>query len=400
MALGFGAAVVVAAWLLVPWGVADGVTPASASDVFSAAEIDRAESFAFVSRAWSWPGLAITLLAYALLATRRGTRAVVGRLPGPWWVRSALAVAVVSLVVRVVTLPTAIGGYRHRVAHGLSTQTWGGWLRDVAVGLAFDVVVTSLVVVGLIGLVRRLPRAWPAVAGVVAAGFVVVGSLAYPVVVEPLFNSFEPLPDGPVRQGVLDLAEREGVEVGDVLVADASRRTTTLNAYVSGIGATKRVVLYDTLLTEADKGGSAQDEVMVIVAHELAHAKNHDVLVGTALGALGVGAGVGALGLVLGRRQRPGPELVPALLAAYVLAVQVSNPLTNTVSRHLEARADLVSLEVTDAPDAFIAMQRRLALRSLADPTPPRVTQWLWGSHPTVLERIGMAQEVEESRTS
>ena len=102
----------------------------------------------------------------------------------------------------------------------------------------------------VVGCARRWRRAWPAIAGGVLAGFVLVGSLVYPVLVEPIFNDFEPLPDGELRSQILALADEEGVDVDEVLVADASRRTTTLNAYVSGLGATRRVVVYDNLVED------------------------------------------------------------------------------------------------------------------------------------------------------
>ena len=125
-----------------------------------------------------------------------------------------------------------------------------------------------------------------------------LGSFGYPILVEPLFNSFESLPDGDLRTQVLALADEEDVPVQDVLVADASRRTTTLNAYVSGFGSTRRIVLYDNLVDDLP-----EDQALSVVAHELAHARHRDVLVGSALGAAGVLAGIGALGLL---RRAPG----------------------------------------------------------------------------------------------
>ena len=100
-------------------------------------------------------------------------------------------------------------------------------------------------------------------------------SFAYPVVVEPVFNKFTSMPDGPLRTSLLQLAREDGVPVDDVLVADASRRTSSLNAYVSGIGATRRIVVYDTLVDTAPP-----EQVRLIVAHELGHAKERDVRVG------------------------------------------------------------------------------------------------------------------------
>ena len=152
------------------------------------------------------------------------------------------------------------------------------------------------------------------------------------------------MPDGAFRTSVLRLAQQEGVEVDDVLVADASRRTTTLNAYVSGFGGTRRVVVYDNLLDALPP-----DEARAVVAHELAHAKNHDVLIGTALGALGsVGRGgpAGAPARLRRLRRwlggtRPGGSGGPRPRARPRGAVGCSSePRVNTVSRAIEARAD------------------------------------------------------------
>ena len=120
------------------------------------------------------------------------------------------------------------------------------------------------------------------------------GSFLYPVVVEPLFNHFTPMSSGPLKQSILRLADREGVHVDDVLVADASRRTTTVNAYVSGLGNTRRVVVYDNLLTDLTPA-----EARVVIAHELGHAKDHDVLLGTTLAAVGSVGAIALLALIL-----------------------------------------------------------------------------------------------------
>ena len=215
------------------------------------------------------------------------------------------------------------------------------------------VVVTSVAVLVLVGSARRWHRAWPAVAGLALGCFALVASFAYPLVVEPLFNRFTPLPDGSLRTSVLELADREGVAVDDVLVADASRRTTTLNAYVSGFGATKRVVLYDNLVED-----TPEDQALSVVAHELAHARHDDVLVGSALGALGVLVGVGLLGLVMtprpgGREGVPDPARTPRVLAWLAVATLLVSPVQSGISRSIETRADVDALRATESPSAL-----------------------------------------------
>jgi STE24 endopeptidase len=227
-----------------------------------------------------------------------------------------------------------------------------------------------------------------------------LGSYVYPVVVEPLFNQITPLPPGEFRSKILALAEKEKVPVSDVLVADASRRTTTLNAYVSGFGSTKRVVLYDNLVDDVP-----EREALTVVAHELGHARHHDVLFGTTLGAIGVVIGTGLLGLLLSRRrllERAGasgagqPEVVPLLLALIAVGTLLASPVQNTISRAVEARADRASLEATRDYRGFERMQVQLSKRSLSDDDPPALSQFWFGSHPTVLQRIGLARALEQ----
>jgi STE24 endopeptidase len=226
-----------------------------------------------------------------------------------------------------------------------------------------------------------------------------VGSFLWPVVFEPAFNRFESMPAGQLRTDLLELAEKNGTPVQDVLVSDASRRTTALNAYVSGFGSTRRIVVYDTVLEQLP-----ERQVESIVAHELGHVSADDVLTGTLMGALGAAAGVAALGWLVSSvrlRRRVGadsigdPRVIPLILFLMAVGTLVSTPVQNLVSRHIEARADVHALDLTADPDAFVEMQRGLAVTNLSDPDPPAALQWLFGSHPTTAERIGIARDWE-----
>lgn len=384
---------------LVPWDPAPGGprTVRPATDLFSAAEITRAEEYSRWARVWSWSSLALTLALMTWVGFSRRGRRVAARLPGPWWVQVVLAVAALSVLVRLVTLPLGAAGQIHRRRNGLSAQGWVGYASDVLTSLALSVVVTSLVLLVVVGTARRWARAWPAAAGAVLGALVLLGSFAYPVLVEPLFNSFESLPAGDLRTEVLALADAEGVPVEDVLVADASRRTTTLNAYVSGFGGTRRIVLYDNLVEDLP-----QEQALSVVAHELAHARHSDVVVGSVLGVAGAFVAAGLLGLVLAtgrarqafgsRRAATLPAAVPLLMAMISLGGFLASPVENTISRQIETRADVDALAVAGDDAAFVAVQRQLSLRSLSDPTPPRWSQFWFGSHPTTLERLALAR--------
>jgi STE24 endopeptidase len=394
-----GLAFVVLAALLVPWHPVPGGTPdpVAASSVFTPAQIARGEDYARWARVWSWSSLAVSLVVSCVLGFSSWGRRLVGRLPGWWWVRVVLAVAAVVVVGRIITLPFAVLLRRHVLDNGLSNQSWSGFAADLVRTEAVQVVATSLVLLVLVGCARRWRRAWPAVAGGLLGALVLLGSFVYPVLVEPIFNHFTSLPAGALRTDVLQLAEREGVPVDDVLVADASRRTTTLNAYVSGFGGTRRVVLYDNLVD-----GVPREETLSVVAHELAHARHDDVRTGSLLGAAGAVFGVGLLALVVGALAGRGsptmrePAVVPLVLALFAIGSLLSSPVQNAISREIETRADVDALMVTRDAESFEALQRQLALRSLADPSPPRLAQLWFGSHPTGLIRIAIARRLAD----
>ena len=394
--VGVAVFVAIAVWL-VPWDpVPGGPLPSIAPEsVFTAHQIDRAEDYARWARVWGWSGLAVSLAVAGWLAFSRRGRALFARLPGPWWIRVVLAVVVVQLVGRLVTLPLSVAGRDLSLDYGLSTASWGDWALDVLKGEALSIGVTSLALLVLIGCARRWPRAWPAVTGALLGCFVLLGSFVYPVLVEPIFNDFESLPESRLRAEIFALADEEGVQIDDVLVADASKRTTTLNAYVSGFGSTRRVVVYDTLVDALPR-----DQALSVVAHELAHARHRDVVTGSVLGAAGAVLGVGLLAMAvgaLGRRPLPGagePAVVPVVLALVALATVVSAPVQNGISRQIEIRADVDALRTTGDEAAFIAMQRRLAVRSLSDPTPPAWSHFWFGSHPTTLKRMALAERI------
>ena len=389
-----GAAFVVLAAVLVPWRPYPGeLTLPDPVAVFGAEHVARAEAYAGQARLWSRLSLVVSVLTACLLGFTRLRGALTTRLRGPWWLQSVVVVVALAVIGRLVTLPFGILLRRLQLREGLSEQSWGGYARDLLVSEAVAVVATALAVLVLTACVRRLPRAWPAAAAGIVAALVMLGSFVYPVLVEPLTHDFTSLPDGRLRTEILDLADREGIAVDDVLVVDASRRTTTLNAYVSGFGSTRRVVVYDNLVAELPT-----DEALAVVAHELSHAAHDDVLVGSLLGATGAAAAVGLLGLVATGRRRRSPDLrtpaaVPWLLAVVALGSVVATPAQSTISRQIETRADVDALRTSDT-EAFIRLQEQLAAHSLSDPDPAAWSQWWFGTHPTALQRIALAEAI------
>jgi STE24 endopeptidase len=387
---------VVAALRWVPAQPVPEVAPSDVDRDFTPAEQRREKDFRRAVRPWGLAATALDVVVPTLLALSGAVAAVTGAVPGPWWVEVVAGTTLVLVVTRLVTLPGAVVVRRRSVEAGLAAGTWTRWLRDLVIAFVIGWLLVSVALVGAIAAVRVWPQVWWVVVAAVAAVLVVVLSFLVPVVIEPLFARFTPLPDGPLRTRLLDLAARDGVAVRDVLVADASTRTTALNAYVSGLGSTRRVVVHDTLV-DRDR----DDEVHAVVSHELGHVVAHDVRTGTVLGAGGVVVGVAAAAVLLSwtplleaahATSGSDPAVVGLLLAAGAWAGLLGAPPQNAVSRRVERRADQHCLDLTGDPATVAVMHRSLALTNLASLRPPRLLHLWFGTHPTSPERIAAAR--------
>ena len=305
---------------------------------------------------------------------------------------AALYAALVVTFSTVVRTPLAFWrGWRRERQWGFSTQSAGGWVADRLKGLAVSVVLSAGAWAAAVALARALPGWWAVPAGAALALAVLLLSFVAPVVLEPLFNRFRPLDDEALAADLRGLSQRAGVPVSDVLVADASRRTTKVNAYVSGIGSTRRVVLFDTLLEAADPGA-----VRVVVAHELGHRRDRHVVKLTALAMLGAVVAVVVLWAVLGTRVADPRTLPQALLLLFALEL-AALPAGAWLSRRYERAADRRSLELTKEPEAFARAHTGLARRNLSDLEPPRLVYVLLFSHPTPPERLAIGRAWREA---
>lgn len=371
---------------------------------FTEDEVRACVDFAKPRQRWGLAGYGVDLAVLAALALTGPGRAVVAAaagLAGGWAPGRVVLVAVAVQAVRAgVGLPFSVRAFRQDARAGLATQRLGGFLRDWAKARAVGLVLVALPVTALVLGARWRPPGWPLVAAVAAVLLVLALAVAGPVLIEPLFNRFRPLEPGPLRARLLKLAATMGVPVRDVLVADASRRTTRVNAYVSGLGRTRRVVVYDTLLAGAGGSTGAADEVALVAAHELAHVRHRDVLWGTvgsaALAAVSVLAAVALFDLEAVRRGFAvsglgDPLAVPGLLLLAALGGLLAAPVASAISRWAEARADWVALEVTRDPVTAVAVERRLALENRADLRPNRLLVAMFASHPVTMARIAQA---------
>lgn len=388
-------------WKLWSHGVPSTPVP-PVSEHFDAAELVRNREYR--RGVWAMAAAAVPVapaVALAVAATSGRWAGPLARLArGRAWRAGLIFGAGLSVAGTLAALPLRAARYGWGREFGIITQDPPAWLLDVAKGTAVGAVISAGIASGAAVLIARAPRWWWAGLAGGVAGVIYLSSLLAPVVIEPLFQRTRPLDDPALARDILELARRQGVPADRVLVNDASRRTVAANAYVSGLGASRRIVLYDTLLRDFPR-----DQVLTVVAHELAHVRHRHVLKGTTWGALLavpgcllcfalVGARTG-----WGRAGMPGTDgtrLVVRRLAIVAATASVAgtlaSPLGNWVSRAYEREADWTALRTTGDPSAQVGLFQGFVRTSLGLPDAPRAWQLWFGSHPEPIERIGMAE--------
>ncbi len=375
----------------------------NAVELFGEEQVARAQRYHRPLYAASLAGLALYLVLLSLIVFGPLGRRLFEPLEGwPWWGQ------VIGLTALIAALTTAVGlpisywtGFVRERTWGFSTQSRSGFAADRAKGFVLGLLLSAAAFVALVGLARLLPRGWPLAAALAGMAVVLALGVLAPLVIEPIFNRFRPLEDGELAGELHALAGRARLPIKEVLVADASRRTRKANAYVSGLGPTRRLVLYDTLLEQ-----STRPEIGLVLAHELGHRRARHLIKGTLLGM----AGAAGFVLVLWALLRwpdlrdaigaPGgagdPRVVPfVLLLASVLQL-LGAPLGSALSRSWERQADRFSLELTRDPATFEATHRMLATANLSDLDPPRPFYLAFFSHPTAVERIEAGRRAAE----
>ncbi|HXE80937.1 MAG TPA: M48 family metalloprotease, partial [Vicinamibacterales bacterium] len=272
----------------------------------------------------------------------------------------------------------------------LSRQNARQWLVDHAKGAAVGLVLG----VGLILLVYWTMSVWPAwwwaVAGGLFAVLLILFANIAPILLLPLFFSFKPLDRPALRARLERLAEAAGARVMGVFQWDLGAKTVKANAALTGLGRTRRILIADTMLEQY-----SEDEIEVVLAHELAHHVHGDIWRGIAIETVLVLTGFYAADRVLreagpavGATHPADPAGIPLLLLTAGVVSVVFMPFVLAFSRLLERRADRFALDLTRNPAAFATAMRRLGSQNMAEERPSRLVRWLFYSHPPIEERI------------
>ena len=342
---------------------------------------------------------AVYLFALVLTGASVALARAVETLASAWWLQLPLALVALGGAYRLLTWPLAFfSGFWLPRRFGLLHQPFSRWLWDGVKAAALGGAIGLVMVEVVYALLRATPWwwLWSALAVLVVS---VLVTLVAPVWLVPIFYRLTPLPDGELRDRLVALAQRLGVPVLDVSVTDQSRKSRTANAAVTGLGRTRRIILFDTLANDF-----TADEVEAVLAHELGHHVHADIWRGLAVQTAvtlaifwvadhALRAATAALGL-------DGPAAIAALpLFGLIVmgASLVTVPLVNGWSRRVEGQADAFALETTRDPRAFIAAMERLGALNLAEREPHPIKEFFLYSHPSIGRRVARALAWERS---
>lgn len=317
------------------------------------------------------------------------------------WTRSRfwqVPIYVVMFVVATTILSFPLSAYEDFLrehAYGLSNQNFAQWFGDFAKAFGVQLIGSVIALTLIYAVIRGTRRLWWAWGTLVSVILVFVLQVVAPVFVAPLFNTYRPLPESPVKQHVLALAKANGIPVNNVYEFDASRQSKRISANVSGLFGTTRISMNDNLMNR-----STPNEILAVLGHEMGHYVLSHALVGTTWFGLvilvaflflnwGFGAVTGIFGGNWDVRSIDDPAGLPVLVALLSVFFALATPVTNTITRTLEAQADIFGLNAARQPDGFATATLKLSEYRKLDPAP--LEEFVFYDHPSGRTRIWTA---------
>jgi STE24 endopeptidase len=334
------------------------------------------------------------VVASRLSARLRDAASRIGRWP---WVVAMVYFALLSTVTALLELPLSYyAGFVVPHQFALTHQTFPDWAVELAKGFAVNIALGAPIAALALFAIRRYRRWWiPLWIGTLPVS--IIGVVIWPLFIDPLFNQFVPLKDPVLRAELLAEASRAGIEGGRVYQVDKSKQTTTMNAYVTGLGPSKRIVMWDTLLAKMTR-----EEVLAVMAHEMGHYVLHHLWKGLAFSFLislivtitlqpATERLIARYGARWGIATAADPAALPLILAIVSLTMFLLSPAINGFSRHVEHQADVFGLELTHLNEPMASAFVKLTEDSKAIPNPNPFIEWWRYSHPSAAKRIAFA---------
>jgi Zn-dependent protease with chaperone function len=334
-----------------------------------------------------WAILVTGGLAFSGLSARM--RDLARRIGGNGFLTVGIYVILYLAVVFAINLPLSFyQGFVRLHAYGLSNQTLGKWVHDAVVRQGVAMAVGFALTWVPYGLMARFPRSWWLIMGLLSVPFLVVTMLITPLWIDPLFNEFGPMKDKALERRILDLAARAGIEGGRVFEVEKSVDTKAMNAYVTGVFGSKRIVLWDTLLAKLDP-----PEVLAVMGHEMGHYVLGHVVRSILLGSLVILAGLffvdrAGRWLIARFHDRLGFDRlsdiasVPLVLLLMHVASLFLTPVGLAYSRYQEHEADRYALDLTHANHSAAMADAKMQAENLGNPRPGLFYTIFRASHP------------------
>ena len=347
-----------------------------------------------------WGALASILADWLLLRFRLAAafRNIGERVSKRRWVVTGITALLYSIVAPILLLPwTIYTEFFREKQYGLMSQDFGTWGGEQLMGLAIELIIAPLLIIAIYALIRRAPKSWWLWATGVIGVFMLVGMVLAPVFVSPLFNTYEEMEQGPLRDRIEAVAAKYDIPAEHIYVFDQSKQHKRISANVSGLGPTIRISLNDNLLERTSK-----EEILAVMGHEMGHYKLNHVwwIVGIYLAIFG--AGLFTISRVAPRliarhgqkwdvRDITDPASLPVLTILFSAWMLVMTPATNSLIRWAESRADAFGLEAAQEPDGFAKVAMRLSEYRKIEPGP--VEEMLFFDHPSGATRVRMAMQ-------
>ena len=303
------------------------------------------------------------------------------------------------IIAFIVGFPSSYYGFSLEHRYELSNQTFFQWLGEQLKSLLVLAIIALISVEGIYLALKKAPRTWWIYVSVVFILFTVIMVNLAPVLIMPLFNKYTPLPEGELRNKLVNLSHKANVKVGDIFTMDMSKQTKEANAMFTGLGNTKRIVLGDNLTNEF-----TPDEIEVVIAHEMGHNLLHHIWKFIVLSSIMLGIGFFIIHLSGGKiinkfRNRLKIENLadvaglPLLFLIFMVYGIITMPISPAFSRHEEGQADKFALVMTHNKEAFISAMNKLGYINLSDPNPNPIIEFLLYDHPPISKRIKFAED-------
>jgi Zn-dependent protease with chaperone function len=352
----------------------------------------------------AWAILVTGGLAFSGLSVR--LRTVAQRIGRNWFFTLGIYVVLYLALVFAINFPLSYyQGFVRLHAYGLSNQTLGKWLHDATTRLAVAMVVGFALTWVPYGLMARYPRGWWLFMGLLSVPFLFATMLIMPLWIDPLYNKFGPMKDKALERRILELAERAGIEGSRVFEVEKSVDTKAVNAYVTGVLGSKRIVLWDTLLAKLDP-----PEVLTVMGHEMGHYNLGHVVRSIWLGSLVVLAGlffvdragrwlIARYSTRLGFERLSDVASVPLVLMLMEVSSLFLSPVALYYSRNQEHQADRYALDLTHANHSAAMAEVKMQAENLGNPRPGLFYTIFRASHPSIGERIDFSNTYHPWRT-